>query len=68
MITFLESTSLEDAIRTTISSGGDSDTLAAIIGSIAEAFYGGVGDEIGPMIVSRLLHEFLELLSWADVI
>lgn len=37
---FLESTSFEDAIRNAISIGGDSDTLAAITGSIAEAYYG----------------------------
>lgn len=37
---FLESISFEDAIRTAISLGGDSDTLAAITGSIAEAYYG----------------------------
>lgn len=37
---FLESTDFEDAIRNAISLGGDSDTLAAIIGSIAEAAYG----------------------------
>ena len=37
---FLESESFEDAIRSAISVGGDSDTLAAITGSIAEAFYG----------------------------
>ena len=37
---FLESESFEDAIRTAISVGGDSDTLAAITGSIAEAYYG----------------------------
>ncbi len=37
---FLESASFEDAIRNAISIGGDSDTLAAITGSIAEAFYG----------------------------
>lgn len=37
---FLESDSFEDAIRTAISLGGDSDTLAAITGSIAEAYYG----------------------------
>jgi ADP-ribosylglycohydrolase len=36
---FLESTSFEDAIRTAISLGGDSDTLAAITGAIAEAYY-----------------------------
>lgn len=37
---FLESDSFEDAIRAAISVGGDSDTLAAITGGIAEAFYG----------------------------
>ncbi len=37
---FLESNSFEDAIRIAISLGGDSDTLAAITGSIAEAYYG----------------------------
>jgi len=37
---FLESKSFEDAIRTAISVGGDSDTLAAITGAIAEACYG----------------------------
>lgn len=37
---FLISDSFEDAIRTGISIGGDSDTLCAIIGAIAEAYYG----------------------------
>lgn len=37
---FLESTGFEDAIRNAISIGGDSDTLAAITGGIAEAYYG----------------------------
>jgi type I restriction enzyme M protein len=37
---FFESTSFEDAIRNAISIGGDSDTIAAITGSIAEAYYG----------------------------
>ena len=37
---FFESKSFEDAIRNAISIGGDSDTLAAIAGSIAEAYYG----------------------------
>ncbi len=37
---FLESSSFEDAIRNAISIGGDSDTLAAITGGIAEAYYG----------------------------
>ncbi len=37
---FLESRNFEDAIRNAISLGGDSDTLAAITGGIAEAAYG----------------------------
>ncbi len=37
---FLESESFEDAIRTAISLGGDSDTIAAICGGIAEPYYG----------------------------
>lgn len=36
---FLESFSFEDAIRNAISIGGDSDTLAAITGAIAQAYY-----------------------------
>ena len=40
IVAFLESTDFEDAIRNAISLGGDSDTLAAITGSIAEAAYG----------------------------
>ena len=40
IIAFLESRDFEDAIRNAISLGGDSDTLAAITGSIAEgSFY-----------------------------
>jgi type I restriction enzyme M protein len=37
---FLESVSFEDAIRIAISLGGDSDTIGAITGAIAEAYYG----------------------------
>ncbi len=43
---FFESTSFEDAIRNAISIGGDSDTLAAITGGIAEAYWGISGDAI----------------------
>ena len=37
---FLEGESFEDVIRNAVSLGGDSDTLTAIAGSIAEGFYG----------------------------
>lgn len=42
IIAFLESRSFEEAVRNAVWLGGDSDTQAAIAGSIAEAFYGGV--------------------------
>ena len=40
LVAILESRDFEGAIRNAISIGGDSDTLAAITGSIAEAAYG----------------------------
>ena len=40
IMAFLESSDFEDAIRNAISIGGDSDTLAAITGGIAAAYYG----------------------------
>lgn len=37
---FFESSDFESAVRNAISIGGDSDTIAAIAGSIAESYYG----------------------------
>ena len=50
---FYEASDFEDAIRNAISIGGDSDTLAAIAGSIAEAKWG-VPEEIGREALGRL--------------
>lgn len=46
IIAFLDSDSVEDAIRNAVSLGGDSDTMACIAGGIAEAFHGGVPEHI----------------------
>ncbi len=46
VVAFLESENFEDAIRNAISIGGDSDTIGAMTGAMAEAFYGGVPKEI----------------------
>jgi ADP-ribosylglycohydrolase len=54
IIAFLDSTSFEDAIRNSISLGGDSDTLACITGGIAEAFYGEVPSEIRSKVMESL--------------
>jgi len=51
---FLDSTDFEDAIRTAISLGGDSDTLACITGGIAQSFYGGVPSWIQDNVYSIL--------------
>lgn len=53
IVAFLESKDFEDAIRNAISMGGDSDTLAAITGSIAEAYYG-VPEYLEKMAMSKL--------------
>lgn len=52
--TFLISESFEDSIRKAIIIGGDSDTLACVNGSIAEAFYGSIADEIKKEVMRRL--------------
>jgi len=51
---FLEGNSFEDTIRKAVSIGGDSDTIACISGSIAEAFFGGVPPEIAKKVYSLL--------------
>ena len=40
LVSFLEGESYEDTVRNAVSLGGDTDTLAAIAGSMAEAYYG----------------------------
>lgn len=51
---FLDSMDFEDAIRTAVSLGGDTDTLACITGGIAQAFYGGVPDAISTRVYTIL--------------
>lgn len=53
---FYESQSFEDAIRNAISIGGDSDTIAAITGGMAEAYYG-VPDHLRQQTLAFLDHE-----------
>lgn len=53
IIAFLESTDFESAVRNAILLGGDADTMAAIAGSIAEAYYG-VPNEIVAEVRKRL--------------
>ncbi len=59
---FLESTSYEDALRLAITLGGDSDTLAAITGGIAGAYYG-VPTELRRMSRSYLTEDLIDLIN-----
>lgn len=58
----LEANSLEDAIRNAVSIGGDSDTIACIAGSIAEALYG-VPQAIRNQALSYLPEKFKVLMN-----
>jgi ADP-ribosylglycohydrolase len=61
IIAFLESRDFAHAIRLAISIGGDSDTIACITGSIAEAFYGKIPAELVAMANDRLTPEMRAL-------
>lgn len=69
LVCFFEGGSYEDVIRNCISIGGDSDTIAAIAGGIAEAFYG-VPDEYRILARSfldeRLLRICDDFNTWLD--
>ena len=54
LVAFLDSTDYEDAVRKSISLGGDADTLACITGAVAEAHYGGVPPPIEAEALGRL--------------
>ena len=62
IIAFLESSDFESAIRNTVWLGGDVDTLGAITGSIAEAFYG-VPDNLISECRNRLPKNMLEIID-----
>lgn len=63
IIAFLESTDYESAIRLTISLGGDSDTMGAITGGIAEAYYKEIPSYILEETLKRLPNEFIDIMQ-----
>lgn len=58
----LEATSFEDAIRNAISIGGDSDTIGAIAGGVAEALFG-IPDHIANEVWSKLPLDIREVIT-----
>ncbi len=65
LLCFYESQSFEDAVRNAVSLGGDSDTIAAMAGSIAEAFYG-VPPGIRGRALAYLTPDLREILVQAE--
>lgn len=63
IIAFLESTDYESAIRLTVSLGGDADTMGAITGGIAEAYYKEIPSYIVEETLKRLPNEFVEMMQ-----
>ena len=59
---FLEADSFESAVRLAISIGGDSDTIAAIAGSVAEAAYG-IPDALREEVLDRLERRQIRVLE-----
>lgn len=65
IIAFLESKDFEDAIRNAVSLGGDTDTLGAITGSIAEAYYG-IPEWLMSECRHRINKEMIDILDEFD--
>jgi ADP-ribosylglycohydrolase len=67
---WFEATDFEDAVRTAVSLGGDTDTLTCITGGIAQAFYGGVPAAIATQVyahlddrLARITRDFMALVE-----
>ena len=58
LICFLEARDFESTVRNAVSLGGDSDTLACIAGSVAEAFFGRLPERIQQDVMPRLPESF----------
>ena len=62
IIAFLDSKDYEDAIRLAVSLGGDADTMGAITGAIAIAYYKEMPDEIYDFVTSRIPDDLKEIV------
>lgn len=62
IVAFLDGENFEDVIRNGVSIGGDTDTLCAIAGSIAEAYYE-IPEEMKENVISYLSDDFLAVVD-----
>ncbi len=63
IICFLDSTDYEDCIRNAVSLGGDADTMAAIAGGIAQAYYKEIPKFIVDGVYQVLPDEFIAIIE-----
>ena len=63
IICFLDSKDYEDCVRLAVSMGGDADTMGAIAGSIAAAFYGVIPETILEKCWSKLPEDIKEIIE-----
>lgn len=63
IIAFLESTDFESAIRNAIKIKGDADTMAAIAGSIAYAFYPEINQDLIKQVIEHLDEDVLKITA-----
>lgn len=62
LIAFLESHDYEDAIRLTVALGGDADTMGAITGGVAAAYYKDVPEQIAGFARKHLPTDLADIL------
>lgn len=62
---FLESTGFEDAMKKSLSIGGDTDTIACMVGGIAEGYYGIPDVFVKDLVEYDIPEEFFEILDMA---
>lgn len=62
---FLDGTNFEECIKLAVSLDGDSDTIAAMTGVIADSFYG-VSADLRSKAYGYLLKDFIEIIEFVD--
>ena len=63
IVAFLESESVEHAIRLAISLGGDADTQASIAGAISAAYFQNISEEISNKVIDLLPPDLMQILN-----
>lgn len=63
IVAFLDSSDYVDAIRLAISLGGDADTMGAITGGIASAFYKEIPDDVYDFAMGKLPDDLKEIVT-----